>query len=74
MSIFDLETDDQIKEFMQGEGKNIRKPYVELSRRIPNFSSKQLCNRWNYKLNPRLNPSTTNTTIAFSNVPILRPR
>ncbi|CAG8560443.1 14555_t:CDS:2 [Funneliformis caledonium] len=53
MSIFDLGTDDQIKEFMQGEGKNIRKPYVELSRRIPNFSSIQLCNRWNYKLNPR---------------------
>ncbi|CAG8571681.1 11598_t:CDS:2 [Funneliformis mosseae] len=54
MSIFDLETDDQIKEFMQGEGKNLSKPYMELSRRIPNFSSKQLCHRWNYKLNPRL--------------------
>ncbi|CAI2191540.1 11840_t:CDS:2 [Funneliformis geosporum] len=54
MPIFDLKTDDQIKEFMQDERKNHNKPYVELSRRIPKYSPKQICHRWNYKLNPRL--------------------
>ncbi|CAI2184678.1 9637_t:CDS:2, partial [Funneliformis geosporum] len=41
-------TDHQIKEFMQGKGKDHSKPYVELSNRIPEFSSKQICYRWNY--------------------------
>ncbi|CAG8518372.1 12732_t:CDS:2 [Funneliformis mosseae] len=54
MPAFDLKTDLLIKEFMQGEGKNSRKPYAELSRRIPKFSSKQISHRWNYKINPRV--------------------
>ncbi|CAG8571052.1 2185_t:CDS:2 [Funneliformis mosseae] len=47
MNIFDL------KEFMQSEGRNIRNPYLELSRRIPKFTAEQISHRWNYKLNPR---------------------
>ncbi|CAI2176437.1 5289_t:CDS:2 [Funneliformis geosporum] len=54
MPLFDLETDDQIREFMQNEGKKHYKPYVEMSRRLPKFTPKQICHRWNYKLNPRL--------------------
>ncbi|CAG8571163.1 17384_t:CDS:2 [Funneliformis caledonium] len=50
MSIFDLKDDNLIKEFMQGEGRTLRKPYVELSHRIPKFSSKQICHRWNINL------------------------
>ncbi|CAG8586352.1 17911_t:CDS:2 [Funneliformis caledonium] len=54
MSIFDLKTDFLIKEFMQGEGRNIRNPYLELSHRIPKFTAEQISHRWNYKLHPRI--------------------
>ncbi|CAI2186322.1 1317_t:CDS:2 [Funneliformis geosporum] len=51
MSMFDIETDDQIKEFMQGEGKYHSAPYVELGRRLPKFSPKQIRHRWKFNSN-----------------------
>ncbi|CAG8560426.1 14554_t:CDS:2 [Funneliformis caledonium] len=49
--------------------------FTPLEHDLPNVYHRKPVKKFNPPLNlPKVNLSTTNTTIAFSNVPILRPR